>query len=78
MSTALQKAIVGREVVRASGRCAYIVYPDGIGRSKLTQRDHREDTRHAGHGEELEYRAEARRPRWVAHVKAPFVVLRSL
>jgi uncharacterized protein (DUF1697 family) len=33
---ALQKAIVGREVVRANGRCAYIVYPDGIGRSKLT------------------------------------------
>ena len=34
--TALRKAIVGREVVRAKGRCAYIVYPDGIGRSKLT------------------------------------------
>jgi uncharacterized protein (DUF1697 family) len=34
--TALQKVIVGREVVRAEGRCAYIVYPDGIGRSKLT------------------------------------------
>ena len=33
---ALQKAIVGREVVRASGRHAYIVYPDGIGRSRLT------------------------------------------
>jgi uncharacterized protein (DUF1697 family) len=33
---ALQKVIVGREVVRAKGRCAYIVYPDGIGRSKLT------------------------------------------
>ena len=33
---ALQNAIVGREVVRAKGRCAYIVYPDGIGRSKLT------------------------------------------
>jgi uncharacterized protein (DUF1697 family) len=33
---ALQKAIVGREIVRANGRCAYIVYPDGIGRSKLT------------------------------------------
>ena len=35
-AAALQKAIVGREVVRAKGRCAYIVYPDGIGRSKLT------------------------------------------
>ena len=34
--TALQKAIVGREVVRAVGRHAYVVYPDGIGRSKLT------------------------------------------
>jgi len=34
--TALQQAIKGREVVRAKGRCAYIVYPDGIGRSKLT------------------------------------------
>ena len=33
---ALQKAIVGREIIRAKGRCAYIVYPDGIGRSKLT------------------------------------------
>lgn len=34
--TALQKAIVGREVVRAKGRCAYVVFPDGIGHSKLT------------------------------------------
>jgi len=34
--TALQKAIVGREVVRANGREAYITYPDGVGRSKLT------------------------------------------
>jgi len=33
---ALQKAIVGREVVRAKGPHAYIYYPDGIGRSKLT------------------------------------------
>ena len=33
---ALQEIIKGREVVRAKGRCAYIVYPDGIGRSKLT------------------------------------------
>jgi uncharacterized protein (DUF1697 family) len=32
----LQKAIVGREVVRAGGRHAYIVYPDGQGRSRLT------------------------------------------
>lgn len=34
--TALRKAIKGREVVRAKGREAYITYPDGIGRSRLT------------------------------------------
>jgi uncharacterized protein (DUF1697 family) len=34
--TALQKAIAGREVVRVKGRQAYVVYPDGIGRSRLT------------------------------------------
>lgn len=34
--TALQKAITGREVVRAKGRHAYVVYPDGVGRSRLT------------------------------------------
>jgi uncharacterized protein (DUF1697 family) len=34
--TALQGAIKGREVVRAKGRAAYITYPDGIGRSRLT------------------------------------------
>jgi uncharacterized protein (DUF1697 family) len=34
--TALQSAIKGREVVRAKGRHAYVVYPDGIGRSRLT------------------------------------------
>src|SRR5262245_22777590 len=33
---ALQAAIVGREVVRAEGKQAYIVYPDGVGRSRLT------------------------------------------
>ena len=33
---ALQAAIKGREIVKASGRQAYIVYPDGQGRSKLT------------------------------------------
>ena len=33
---ALQAAIKGREVVKASGKQAYIVYPDGQGRSKLT------------------------------------------
>jgi uncharacterized protein (DUF1697 family) len=33
---ALQAAIKGREVVKACGRQAYFVYPDGQGRSKLT------------------------------------------
>jgi uncharacterized protein (DUF1697 family) len=29
-------AITGREIVRADGKHAYIVYPDGVGRSRLT------------------------------------------
>jgi len=33
---ALQASIKGREVVSVKGRHAYIVYPDGIGRSRLT------------------------------------------
>ena len=33
---ALQQAIKGREIVRAKGRQAYVYYPDGVGRSKLT------------------------------------------
>ena len=33
---ALQDAIKGREVVKARGKQAYFVYPDGMGRSKLT------------------------------------------
>jgi uncharacterized protein (DUF1697 family) len=32
----LNAAISGREVARAVGKQAYIVYPDGIGRSRLT------------------------------------------
>jgi uncharacterized protein (DUF1697 family) len=32
----LQAAIAGREMVRADGRHAWVVYPDGIGRSRLT------------------------------------------
>ena len=35
-ATALQQAITGREVVRVVGRQAYAVYPDGIGRSRLS------------------------------------------
>ena len=33
---ALQAAIIGSEVVRADGKHAYIVYPDGVGTSRLT------------------------------------------
>ena len=33
---ALQAAITGPEVVRANGNHAYVVYPNGIGRSRLT------------------------------------------
>jgi uncharacterized protein (DUF1697 family) len=33
---ALQAAITGPEVVRAAGRQAYITYPNGFGRSRLT------------------------------------------
>jgi uncharacterized protein (DUF1697 family) len=33
---ALQTAISGREIVRGDGKHLYIVYPDGIGRSRLT------------------------------------------
>ena len=34
--SALQAAIKGREIVKARGKQAYLVYPDGVGRSKLT------------------------------------------
>ena len=34
--SALQSGIVGRETVKAVGRQAYFVYPDGVGNSKLT------------------------------------------
>ncbi len=32
----LRAAITGRETVHAAGREAYLVYPDGVGRSRLT------------------------------------------
>ena len=32
----LRAAIKGREVVKAKGKQAYFVYPDGVGTSKLT------------------------------------------
>ena len=34
---ALRAAITGREVVEAVGAQAYLVYPDGVGRSRLTE-----------------------------------------
>ncbi|HEU4642538.1 MAG TPA: DUF1697 domain-containing protein [Gemmatimonadaceae bacterium] len=33
---ALRKAITGREIAGVDGRHAYLVYPDGVGRSRLT------------------------------------------
>jgi uncharacterized protein (DUF1697 family) len=33
---ALQAVIKGREIVRAKGKDAYITFPDGVGRSRLT------------------------------------------
>jgi len=33
---ALRERIVGREIFHGDGRHAYVVYPDGMGRSKLT------------------------------------------
>jgi uncharacterized protein (DUF1697 family) len=33
---ALRATIVGREVIEARGAHAYLVYPDGVGRSRLT------------------------------------------
>lgn len=35
-AAALEKAIVGRETAHMSGRHVYLVYPDGIGSSRLT------------------------------------------
>jgi uncharacterized protein (DUF1697 family) len=42
--------VKGREVIRHKGRELYIVYPDGIGRSKLTNTliERRLDTRGTG------------------------------
>jgi len=47
---ALQAAIVGRESVEIRDRHAYVVYPDGIGRSKLTMQliERKLDTRGTG------------------------------
>lgn len=47
---ALQAAITGPEIVRADGMHAYIVYPDGMGRSRLTNAliDKRLGTRSTG------------------------------
>lgn len=47
---ALQAAVKGREMISHKGRELYIVYPDGIGRSKLTNKfiESRLDTRGTG------------------------------
>ena len=34
--SAVQASISGSEIIRSDGRQLYIVYPDGIGRSRLT------------------------------------------
>jgi uncharacterized protein (DUF1697 family) len=34
--SAVQEAIAGRETIRADGKQLYIVYPDGIGRSRVS------------------------------------------
>ena len=60
---ALQKAIKGREQVRVTGRDAFITYPDGVGRSKLTATLNRAAPRHPRHRAELEHGAQTRRPR---------------
>jgi uncharacterized protein (DUF1697 family) len=47
---ALQAAITGREVLHVRGREAYIVYPDGVGKSRLTSAlaDRKLETRGTG------------------------------
>ena len=57
---ALRSSIQGPEVIRADGKQLYIVYPEGIGRSKLTGTliEKRLGTRH---GPELEHGPEAAR-----------------
>ena len=58
---ALQSAIKDREIVKAKGRHAYVVYPDGIGRSRLTTALMEKTPRHAWHRPQLEHRPETRR-----------------
>ena len=57
---ALQAAIKGREIVRAKGKQAYFVYPDGLGRSKLTIAMIEKALRHARHRAQLEHRSQTR------------------
>lgn len=49
-TAALEAAITGRETFRVIGRLAYIIYPDGIGNSKLTNAliDRKLETRGTG------------------------------
>lgn len=60
---ALQEVIKGPEVVCANGRELYITYPEGIGRSRLTNRSHRRQAEHSWHRAQLEHRRQAGRAR---------------
>ena len=55
---ALQAAITGPEIVSVNGREAYIVYPAGIGRSRLTNPFVEKKLRHPRHRPQLEHRPE--------------------
>ena len=57
---AVQAAIAGPEIIRADGRHLYIVYPDGIGKSRLTNASPRKEAWHPRNSAQLEYCAEDR------------------
>lgn len=61
--TALKDAISGRELVHAVGRELFLVYPDGIGRSRLTNLRIEKTLRVFWDLPKLEHRAQAPRPR---------------
>ena len=69
--TALQSAIVGRETVKAVGRQAYFVYPDGVGNSKLTINVIEKKLGHSRHRPELEHRTQADGAAEVAVTRRP-------
>jgi uncharacterized protein (DUF1697 family) len=59
----LNGAMTGPEIIRADVRQAYIVYPNGIGRSRLTGTPYPKQAWNPWHSSQLEYHPEARRPR---------------